>query len=392
VIKKEVIKLLNFYKNSLLNDTVPFWMKHSVDKEYGGFLTCLDRDGSVLSYDKPMWIQGRETWLFAKLYNVVEKRKDWLKTARHGFDFIIKHGFDTDKRMFYSVTRDGCPLRKRRYLFTEVFGIIACAEYGIASGNEAALKCAKDIYRLVIDLYNIPDSLPPKYFSEIRTSKSHAMPMILLATTQVLRQIDKDPLYKQIIDKSLSEIFDHFFCPKEKVLLETVGLNGERFNSPEGRCINPGHAIETSWFIMEEGRYRNDRDLINKALVILEGSLEIGWDKKFGGIFYFVDIEGKPPEQLEWDMKLWWPHTETLYALLLAHHLTGKQKYLNWYKKVHQWVFRHFPDKKHGEWFGYLHRDGTLSTRIKGNMWKGPFHLARAQLFCWKLLESWNQK
>jgi len=390
--KEEIVKLANFYKNGLLNDTIPFWMKRSIDKKNGGFLTYLDRDGTVLCYDKPMWVQARATWLFAKLYNTVEKRKDWLETARHGFDFIMKNGFDADGRMFFSVTRDGNPIRKRRYLFTETFGIIACAEYGIAAGNEKAIKRAKDTYRLVIDLHNTPDGLQPKYFSETRVTKSHATAMILLATSQILRQVDNDTIYKQIIDKSISEIFDHFFCPDKKVLLETVGLNGERLDSPEGRCINPGHAIETSWFIMEEGRYRNDRNLIDKALLILEGSLKIGWDKKFGGIFYFVDIKGKPPEQLEWDMKLWWPHTEALYALLLAHFLTGKQKYINLYKKVHQWAFAHFPDKEYGEWFGYLHRNGTLSTPVKGNMWKGPFHLPRAQLLCWKLLEKWSQK
>jgi len=202
-----------------------------------------------------------------------------------------------------------------------------------------------------------------------------------------MREVDDNPIYSEVIDQSLYEILNYHVKPEEKALFETVGPNGERLDSPEGRCINPGHAIESSWFIMEEGRRRHDHPLIQQALQVLEWSLELGWDREYGGLLYFVDIEGRPPEQLEHDMKLWWPHTETLYALLLAYYLTGEEKYAEWYEKVHAWAFSHFPDPEYGEWFGYLHRDGSLSLDLKGSMWKGPFHLPRAQLLCWKLLK-----
>ena len=103
---------------------------------------------------------------------------------------------------------------------------------------------------------------------------------------------------------------------------------------------------------------------------------------------YFVDAEGKPNEQLEWDMKLWWPHTEALYAPLLAYHLTGDSFFAEWYERVHNWAFSHFPDTRHGEWFGYLHRDGSVASRLKGSQWKGPFHLPRALLYGWRVLEE----
>lgn len=139
---------------------------------------------------------------------------------------------------------------------------------------------------------------------------------------------------------------------------------------------------------MQEGLFRNDRSTIDKALNILDWSLEIGWDKEYGGLLYFVDLEGKPPEQLEWDMKLWWPHTEALYALLLAYSITADPEYESWYCKMHDWTFSHFPDKEYGEWFGYLHRDGTVSNSLKGSLWKGPFHLPRALMQCLKLTEE----
>ena len=385
---QRINELRKHYQNCLLDDVIPFWLRHSLDHEHGGYLNCLDRDGSVFNTDKAMWLQCRAIWLFSKLYNTLEPRDAWLDAAKCGFDFVAKYGFDTDGRMFFTVTCDGRPLRKRRYLFTETFGVIACAEYAKATGDESALQRAKDLYGLITDLYRTPGALPPKTLPQTRATKSQAMPMILLATTQELRQVDSDPLYTEVIDDSLGQILNHFLKPDERALFETVGPNGERLDSSEGRCLNPGHAIETAWFIMHEARHRNDLSLIRSALDILDWSLEWGWDKKYGGILYFVDVEGKPPEQLEWDMKLWWPHTEALYALLLAHHLTGEAKYDDWYEKVHEWSFGHFPDPEYGEWFGYLHRDGSLSLSLKGSMWKGAFHLPRALLQCFTLLEE----
>jgi N-acylglucosamine 2-epimerase len=379
------------YRTTLLDDVVPFWLRHSPDKEYGGFLNCLARDGSVYNTDKAMWIQCRAVWTFSKLYNEVEQRPEWLNAARRGYEFIQRHGFDADGRMFFVVTRDGRPLRKSRYLFTETFGAIACAEYSKASGDQQALQKSKEIYRLIIDLHRNPGRLTPKVIPETRTTKAHAMPMILLATTQELRKVDDDPLYKEVVDQSLHSVLHHFMKPERKALFETVGPNGESIDSPEGRCINPGHAIETSWFMMHEALHRKDNSLLRSALDVLKWSLDWGWDKKHGGILYFVDAEGKPTEQLEWDMKLWWPHTEALYALLLAHHITGDSFYEEWYEKVHAWAFGHFPDPQHGEWFGYLHRDGSVSSELKGSMWKGPFHLPRALLYGWKVLDEMAQ-
>ncbi|MGC8935378.1 MAG: AGE family epimerase/isomerase [Thermoproteota archaeon] len=387
--KVNVDNLINLYKSALLNDVVPFWLKHSLDHEYGGYLHFLDRDGSVYSTDKGMWIQCREAWLFSKLYNTVEKRKEWLNAARLGYEFITKHGFDSDGRMFFELTREGKPLRKRRYLFAECFGVMAFAEYYKATGKEEALQRAKETYKLVVRLHKNPDaSTPPKIFPQTRAMKSLAMQFMLICISQEIRKVDSDPLYEEVINDSLYQILNHFLKREKRALLENVGPNGEYLDSPEGRCVNPGHSIEVSWFIMHEGIHRNDSSLIDTALKILEWSLELGWDKMHGGILYFVDVEGKPPAQLEHDMKLWWPHTEALYALLLAYYLTKEEKYASWYKKVHDFTFSHFPDPEYGEWFGYLHYDNTIANRLKGSLWKGPFHIPRALLQGWKLLEK----
>ncbi|MBA7483344.1 Cellobiose 2-epimerase [subsurface metagenome] len=324
----------------------------------------------------------------ALLYNEVEERSEWLDISRQGIEFIEKYCFDTEGRMFYEVTRDGQPLRKRRYLFTETFGVIAFLEYALAAQDQERLDRAKQLFKLLIRYYYNPELLPPKVYPQARITKSHALPMILLSVAQQMRKIDEDSLYEQVIDNVLGELFEDFMKPDEKALLETVGADGQRLDSPEGRCVNPGHAIETSWFIMQEYRYKKDRELLREACLVLDWSLDLGWDEEFGGLLYFVDVEGKPPPQYEHDMKLWWPHNEALYACLLAHHLTGEKKYERWYEKLHEYAYSHFPDTEHGEWFKYLHRDGTVSSTVKGNRWAGPFHLPRMQHNCWKLLEQ----
>jgi N-acylglucosamine 2-epimerase len=216
--------------------------------------------------------------------------------------------------------------------------------------------------------------------------------MIQINTLQIMRRADTsaDPLpYDALIDTQIAEVFRYFVKPDKKALLETVGPGGEYLgDSPEGRCVNPGHAIETAWFMLAEGKHRKDEKLIARALPILDWSLDLGWDPKYGGILYFVDIEGKQPVQYEWDMKLFWPHTEAIYATLLAYSLTGDKKYEEWFEKILKWALAHFPDKEYGEWFGYLHRDGSVSHDLKGNMWKGPFHIPRQQLYCHLLLEE----
>jgi len=398
--KSRMQRLSNDFRSALVNDTIPFWLTHAVDREYGGITNFLDRKGNILCSDKPMWIQGRVGWTMARLYNDLEKREEWLATSRHALDFIRAHGFDTDGRVFYSVTRDGKPLRKRRYLFAEIFAIMGFSEYARATGDAEALQTAKKLMRFVQDLnsrpWNAPGALEPKVNPVTRPMRGHSMAMIQINTLQVMRRADTsaDRLpYDTLIDTQIDEVFRYFVKPEMKALLETVGPQGEYLgDSPEGRCVNPGHAIETAWFILEEGKHRNDRTLIERALPILDWSLDLGWDPKYGGILYFVDIEGRQPVQYEWDMKLFWPHNEAIYATLLAWSLTGDPKYERWFEKILKWALARFPDRQYGEWFGYLHRDGSVSHDLKGNMWKGPFHIPRQQLYCHLLLEEMLKK
>ncbi len=387
MMRARLLELRESYRRELFDSVVPFWLKHSLDHENGGQFNSLDRDGSVFDSDKSMWLQGRALWMFAKLYNEVERRPEWLDAARHIYDFIMRHGFDSDGRMFFAVTADGKPLRKRRYLFTETFAIIGLAEYARATGDQIALNRAIETYRLVVDHLRNPGKLRPKIFPETRRAKAHNVSMIMLATTQELRlAAPPDPLYAEVVDDALDQILNCFLDEEAEAVFEVLGANDERLDSVDGRRITPGHAMESAAFVLHESIAREDDSLIPPALKMIDFSMARGWDEEYGGLLYFVDVNGKPPTRLEWDMKLWWPQAEALYALLLAYRLSGDDIYASWFERMHDWTFAHFPDAEYGGWFGYLHRDGSLSSPLKGGMWKGFFHTPRALWLCWTLL------
>ncbi|OGV50301.1 MAG: N-acylglucosamine 2-epimerase [Lentisphaerae bacterium GWF2_52_8] len=383
-------KLLAVYRDGLLNDTIPFWFPRSVDTEHGGFISSLDRDGTIIHTDKSVWFQGRFTWMLATLYNTVEKKAEWLSYAKHGIEFLNKYCFDNDGRMFFSLTREGRPLRKRRYIFSEIFAVIALASYGIATDDDKYKKQALELFKLVLKYLRTPGMLPGKTNSEVRPMKGLVIPMVLLVTAQELRKaLPNEPLCQQVIDESISEVERDFMKPEFKCVLECVGPKGEFLDNFDGRTVNPGHSIELGWFILEEARIRGkDRRLIELGAKIVDWCMEIGWDSECGGIYYFRDAKNLPCTEYWHDMKFWWPHNEAIIANLLAYQLTGEEKYLRWHKAVHDWAYAHFPDPLHGEWYGYLHRDGSVSTQLKGNMWKGFFHLPRMQWYCWQRLEE----
>lgn len=382
--------LRDFYRSSFLEGTLPFWLRESVDERYGGYLTMRDRDGSLLDDDKSVWFQGRFAWVLATLYNTVEKREEWRAAARSGVEFIRDHCFDTDGRMFFLVTRDGRPLRKRRYFFSEAFAIMAYAAYSWASGEEWWLEEARRLFARCIDYAEGRTTAgEPKWTSE-RESRGIGVPMIFLQVAQVLRDNGGCPLAERKIDEFIEEI--RLFVKDDlECVLEQVGVDGEVIDHFDGRTLNPGHAIEGAWFILEESRRRGgDAGLTDLGCRMLDYMWKRGWDDEFGGIFYFRDVYGKPVQEYWHDMKFWWPQCEAIIATLLAYRMTGDEKYAEWHRRIHDYAHRLFPDPENGEWFGYFHRDGRLSSSVKGNHYKGPFHIPRMQWYCWQLLQNWE--
>ncbi|EIA10650.1 AGE family epimerase/isomerase [Flavobacterium frigoris] len=387
--KTDLISLKDFYQNQLLNDTVPFWFPRSIDTEFGGYLLMRDQDGSLLDDDKAVWIQGRSAWLLATLYNTVEQKQEWLENSKTGIDFLNKHCFDTDGRMFFHVTRNGKPIRKRRYYFSETFAVIAMSAYAKASGDEVIADQARHLFGECIKYSSTAGLLDSKYTAE-RPAKGIGTPMIMINTAQQLRENIGDPRCNEWIDTWITEIETDFVKDDIKCVMEQVAPDGSIIDHIDGRTLNPGHAIEGAWFILHEAKYRNnDPHLIELGCKMLDYMWERGWDKEHGGILYFRDVYDKPVQEYWQDMKFWWPHNEVIIATLLAYTLTGNEKYATWHEMVHDYAYSKFHDVANGEWFGYLHKDGTIAQTAKGNMFKGPFHLPRQEWYCLQLLNEY---
>jgi N-acylglucosamine 2-epimerase len=386
-------KQSDFYQNQLLNDTIPFWFPKSIDEEFGGFLLMRDQDGSLLDDDKAVWIQGRATWLLATLYNTVEQKKDpiaigWLDGAKKGVDFLLNHCFDTDGQMFFHVTREGRPIRKRRYYFSETFAVIAFAAYAKAANDETIAEKARELFGKCIAYSTGAIKLDPK-FAETRPSKGIGVPMIMMNTAQQLRETIGDPRCDEWIEKWINEIETYFVKDDIRCVMEQVAPDGSIIDHIDGRTLNPGHAIEGAWFMLHEAKYKNnDTHLIELGCKMLDYMWERGWDKEHGGILYFRDVYNKPVQEYWADMKFWWPQNEAIIATLLAYIITGDEKYKQMHQQIHDYAYTHFHDKENGEWFGYLHRDGTIAQTAKGNLFKGPFHLPRQEWYCWQLINS----
>ena len=378
---KEYIKSwAESYKKDLTENIMPFWMKYGLDRENGGVYTCVDRDGSLMDTTKSVWFQGRFAFICSFAYNNVEKNQEWLDAAKSTLEFIEKHCFDEQGHMYFSVTAEGKPLRKRRYVFSETFAAIAMSEYALATGDQHWAKRAIQVFEDTQRFLATPGFLPAKFEADVKL-QGHSIVMILINVGSCIRKVVDDPKLTQQIDESIEKLRKYFIHPEFKCLLETVGENGEFIDTNMTRTINPGHCIETSWFIMEEAKLRGwDKPMLDMAMQVLDWSWDWGWDKLYGGIINFRDCKNLPPQDYSQDMKFWWPQCETIIASLYAYLGTGDEKYLYRHERISEWTYAHFPDAEYGEWYGYLHRDGTVAQPAKGNLYKGPFHIPRMMI------------
>lgn len=378
---KEYIKSwAESYKKDLTENIMPFWMKYGLDRENGGVYTCVDRDGSLMDTTKSVWFQGRFAFICSFAYNNVEKNQEWLDAAKSTLEFIEKHCFDEQGHMYFSVTAEGKPLRKRRYVFSETFAAIAMSEYALATGDQHWAKRAIQVFEDTQRFLATPGFLPAKFEADVKL-QGHSIVMILINVGSCIRKVVDDPKLTQQIDESIEKLKKYFIHPEFKCLLETVGDNGEFIDTNMTRTINPGHCIETSWFIMEEAKLRGwDKPMFDLALQVFDWSWDWGWDKQYGGIINFRDCKNLPSQDYSQDMKFWWPQCETIIASLYAYLGTGDEKYLYRHERISEWTYAHFPDAEYGEWYGYLHRDGTVAQPAKGNLYKGPFHIPRMMI------------
>jgi N-acylglucosamine 2-epimerase len=374
-------RIMNYsvlYHEELVKNVLPFWLQHSKDEEHGGYFTCLDQQGKVYDTDKFMWLQGREVWCFSTMYRLVEQNPAWKEMALYGASFMQKFGRDAEGNWYFSLTADGKPLVQPYNIFSDCFATMAFAALNKIDPSPGYRAIALDTFENIIVRQHNWKGVYNKSFPGTRPLKNFTLPMILCNLSLELEDILGKERVDSFIPTVLHEVMDVFYRPELGLIVENVNQDGSLSDTFEGRLMNPGHAIEAMWFIMDLGKRMNNVVLIEKAKNIMLKTIEHAWDKQYGGLFYFMDTENKPLQQLEWDQKLWWVHVESLVALAKGYALTKDPVCLQWFDTMHAYTWEKFRDPENGEWFGYLNRRGEVLSTAKGGKWKGCFHIPRA--------------
>lgn len=372
-----------FFEKELLENVVPFWTRHCPDKEHGAYFTCLDRDGSIFDTEKFMWMQWRIVWMLAELCHRVERRPEWLELARNGYEFLTRHGKDAQGRYYFSLRRDGVPTSAPHSAFSECFASMGSAALFRITGEAAHRLEATSAFHQYVARHANPKGEWSKQMPGARPYHSLAFPMIKINLALVMAECLGETGYDDDIRSAIRFVLASFWNEERRIMFENVPVEGGfDLNSMTGRHLNPGHVLEAMWFIMQAAERVGDRQAAEQAADIALATLEYGWDKEYGGLYYFMDALGKPHIELQANMKLWWVHCEAIVAALMAHRLTGDKRFQVWFERLCEWSWQHFDDPEHGEWYGYLDRRGEPASLQKGGKWKSFFHLPRMLLRC----------
>lgn len=385
----DLAELKTFLRHHLLDDILPFWERHSFSSQRPGIDTCLADDGTLMSDDRYLWSQLRAVWTFSALYNRIEPRPEWLRHARDIFEFAAAHGRDAEGRWCFRVSPDGRMLTGPSSIYTDGFAIIGLSELYRATGEARIRELALDTFNQVLprlerwgEMETAPYAIPPGM-------KAHAVSMIYSYAFDCLSEVTPDPRVSEAAAYHGQEVTDRYLRADSGLVYEYINLDNTLADTSAGRTVVPGHAIESMWMQIHRLRKHGDTARITQAVAAIRRHFEAGWDHTCGGLLLGIDAEGREPVYWKFhDTKVWWPATESLYALLLAHALCGESWCLDYYRRIHDYSFTHYPVAEHGEWCQRLDRHGRPITDVVALPVKDPFHLPRALILSINLLDS----
>lgn len=370
------------YREHLLQNILPFWMEHGLDREYGGLFTGLDRDGKRYDSRKYVWMNGRAVWTFARLHRTLQPLDAYREVSLSCLNFLRKHAYAADGTIHFSLTREGAPAFQQRKPYSAVFVALGLIEAGRAFGIEQYLQEGVALFWKVRRWVDHPEELgrPASSMSQL----ADIMVIALLALE--LYEVTGEARYADELAWCLRRVWLHL-DPDRGILRDNALVDAD---TPEDRFFCAGSAAEVGWFLLHVLERIPDAKTEAMLLDAIDRSLHFGWDNEFGGLYYFQDVDDRPMLQLESNMKLWWPHTEAIYAAILAYTKTRDAKWLAWLEKLDQYTFATFPDPQGKEWFGYCDRRNTPTSTLKGNNYKGVFHVPRFLLFSMQRIDGAN--
>ncbi|MFA6930507.1 MAG: AGE family epimerase/isomerase [Lentisphaeria bacterium] len=371
------------YTQELTERVIPFWEQHSIDLEQGGFFSCLERDGRVYDTMKQMWMQWREVYMFAMLYNSEFRQKRFLQHAVQGYEFLMRHARKPEGGYYYLLDRSGQVVTDSESgaeVFSESFAAIACAELFRATGEDSFRRECKSAWE---EYYrHFQEAEKKQIFPGTVLRRQFGHYMISVNVLQIMKSALQTNAYDRILEEMIAMVW-RFRHPETGIILERINVDGSfDLDSQDGRLSNPGHALEGMWFIMENARLQNRPDDLAAALQICHDTLEYGWDKDLGGIIYLRDLQDRPLARNECVLKAWWPQNEAATAALLAYELSEDPYFLDYFIRIDEFAWKNLRDPLYPEWFAYGPVNGRQQLTFKGSRWKTFFHLPRYLIQC----------
>ncbi|MEO6874670.1 MAG: AGE family epimerase/isomerase [Opitutaceae bacterium] len=376
----------------LFGHVMPFWEKHGVD-ELGGFNTCVDDTGRILSTDKWLWSQWRAVWVFSRIHNRIDPDPRWLRSAKEIAAFCVKNGWDDRAEGWVlTVARNGTVLRGCESIYTDAFAVYGLVELYQATRDPETLQLACQTADAALRKLAGPhDAIPHFPYPIPAGAKPHGIPMMWSLVLAELGHVVESERYLAAAASLAAEIFRDFYRRDRDLIFEFVHADGSRFPGPQGNAIVPGHVVEDMWFQIHvaelTGSTSPGRD---EMLRLTLRHLDAGWDAAHGGgLLLAIDADGRTPVGWNFaDTKLWWPQTEALYVTLLGAIQTGRPVFLDWYEKLWRLCLDHYVDWENGEWRQKLDRSLVPLQNVVALPVKDPFHLPRSLILQIELLEA----
>ena len=342
---KNLVWLRDHYHRYLFDDYLPFWHNHGIDHELGGFICALDHDGSRIDETKNMWYQGRGLWTYSYLYRHFGG-EEHLEVARKTRDFLLAHGRDANGDWVTCLDREGqviSPAIRRGY--DGLFVAEGLQAYAHATGDEEALEVAIASLWRSLSVFDDPERVVEEGYIPHNYPGMHILGnhmVLVLILTQLLAEVE-DPELEKLCDRVVDAIANRFWNPEYRLMNEVLDHNYGRPDDVNEDFIYLGHAIETLWMLMAEAMRRRDRALFDLAAERFRRHLEVAWDDVYGGLFRAVHVHGA----YTFDKVLWLQEEALVGCLILLEH-TGADWAATWFGRVFDYIEERFSLQQYG--------------------------------------------
>jgi cellobiose epimerase len=379
----------------LLSDILPFWLKHAVDEEYGGFRGQVANDLTVDPHaDKGLILNARILWTFAKAFSVY-KNPAYLAAAHRAYEYLCRHFWDNEfGGVYWMLDYTGLPVDTKKRIYGQAFTVYALAEYGHATGEQEPIDRAMRLVKQIETAGH--DDVLGGYFEtyeqdwtlavdqrlsdvDMDEKKSMNTHLHLLEAYATLLRRHEDATVRLRLRELIEVFLKHIIDP---ATMHFILFFDEEWR-PRSKKISFGHDIEGSWLLCEAAEVLGDADVLERvraiAVEMAQAVYAQGLDHD-GGLIY----EREPDGHFDTD-KHWWPQAEAVVGFLNAYELSGKQRFGFAAERSWWFIEKHIIDREHGEWFWLVSKDGVPDARqVKVGRWKCPYHNSRT---CFEVME-----